>query len=338
MPIGQFTAFYPSRPFWACSKLDFSSREREGWFHDQMAEEVFSCETDSYTIKICRDGRIMLRIEALEGGQGQDQPGRIEDIVRRWGEYLDFLNAFYLLLDSAMLEVANFAYFDLHEITNRDAFRVHYEDGKSVGENIAMESVVSVFQMGRYLSNYSHGVPIEYDSRITMRPVVSMDVIQRASTVFASVIRSPGSEKDLASFAKGLSEYKIGNYETSLILAWFITEGSIAHLWERHLASLNREFENGQKKINRERHDFLVGRDFTISMVSNLLELWEVLPNSLFKDIDTVRGFRNKIVHKLKYSPNATDAQLALQTAQVMIERIWNISFIPSLSYSIRGI
>ncbi len=73
-------------------------------------------------------------------------------------------------------------------------------------------------------------------------------------------------------------------------------------------------------------------------MVSNLLELWDVLPNSLFKDVDTVRGFRNRIVHKLKYMPKATDTQLALKTAQVMIERIWNMSFTPNLSYSVSGI
>lgn len=338
MTIENFTAFYPSRPFWACSKPDFSNREREGWFHDQMSEEVFSRETNSYTIKICRDGRIMLRIEALERDAKPEEPRKIEEIVRRWGEYLDFLNAFYLLLDSAMLHVSHFSYFNLHEITNRDAFRVRYEGGKSVGENIAIESIASVFQMGRYLSSYSHGIPIEHDSKIMMRQVVPLDVIQFAATQFELVLNSPGSEKDLASFAKSLSEYKVGNYETSLILAWFITEGSMAYLWERHLDGLNCEYENGQKKINRERHDLLVGRDFTISTISNLLELWDVLPNSLFKDVDAVRGFRNKIVHKLKYEPNATDTQLAMKTAQLMIERIWNISFIPSLSYSVTGI
>lgn len=337
VPINQFTAFYPSRPFWACSKPDFSNQDREGWFSDQMAEEVFSCETDSYTIKICRDGRIMLRIEALEREPEPKTPGGIEDTVRKWGAYLDFLNAFYLLLDSAMLRIANFTYFNLHEITSRDAFRVRYEGGKSTGENIAIESIASVFQMGRYISSYSRGMPIEYDSKITMRQVVPLDVIQFASDQFASVINIPDSEKDLASFAKSLSEYKVGNYETSLILAWFITEGSIARLWEHHLDGLNCEYGNGHKRINRERHDLLVGRDFTISMISNLLELWDVLPNDLFKDIDAVRGFRNKVVHKLKYVPNATDTQLALKTAQVMIERMWNIPLIPSLGYSVTG-
>jgi hypothetical protein len=338
MPIAQFTAFYPSRPFWAGSKPDFSNRELEGWFHDQMAEEVFSQKANSYTIKICRDGRIMLRIEALERDPEPSPALGIEDMVRRWGEYLDFLNAFYLLLDSAMLQVANFAYFNLHEITNRDAFRVRHEGGKSVGENIANESVASIFQTGRYRSSYANGVPIEYDSKILMRQVVPIEAIELASNQFALVMKSPGSEKDLASFAKSLGEYKVGNYETSLILAWFITEGSISQLWEGHIDGLNCQYENGQKKINRDRRDFLTGRDFTISLISNLLELWGILPNALFQDIDAVRGFRNKIVHKLKYTPNATDTQLAMRTAQSMIERIWKIRFIPSLGYSVTGI
>jgi hypothetical protein len=57
MPINQFTAFYPSRPFWAGSKVDFADQSREGWFHDQMVEEVFSLATDAYTIKVCRGRR-----------------------------------------------------------------------------------------------------------------------------------------------------------------------------------------------------------------------------------------------------------------------------------------
>ncbi|QPK62234.1 hypothetical protein IVG45_15435 [Methylomonas sp. LL1] len=105
MPISQFTAFYPSRPFWAGSKVDFSNQSREGWFYDQMVEEVFLHETSTYTIKVCRDGRIMLRVEALE--QVQPNEGNIplptEATVKAWGEYLDFLNAFYLLLDSATI-------------------------------------------------------------------------------------------------------------------------------------------------------------------------------------------------------------------------------------------
>src|SRR5574337_2092156 len=128
-----FTAFYPSRPFWAGSRVNFAVPRTDGWFHDQMVEEVYSWQTDVYALKVCRDGRILIRISKLESGEpfGADQP--IEEVVQRWGDYLDYLNAFYLLLDSATLEVDNFAPFNLHEITNRDAFRFTYENGRLSG-------------------------------------------------------------------------------------------------------------------------------------------------------------------------------------------------------------
>jgi hypothetical protein len=338
MPIAQFTAFYPSRPFWAVSKVNFADQSRVGWFHDQMAEEVFSQETDAYTIKVCRDGRIMLRVEALEDGQGSDDHMQIEETVRRWGEYLDFLNAFYLLLDSATIEIAKISYFNLHEITNRDAFRVRYEGGKCVGENIAFESIASVFQMGRYLWSYRWGVPIESDPQIMMRQIISIDVIKYAANAFAKVVASPGLDKTLASFAKSLSEYKVGNYETSVILSWFITEAAISNLWKTHIDGLNTDLTTGQKRINRERRDFLTGRDFTISLISNLLELWGAIPHAQFQDIDTVRGFRNKIVHGHNFAPGPNEAQLAMKTAQGMIDRLWGLRVTPSMGYSVTGL
>lgn len=251
MPINHFTAFYPSRPFWAGSPVNFDDQSYEGWLTKQMVEEVFSQHTDAYTIKVCRDGRIMLRIEALEKDQGSEVNSGIEGTVRRWGEYLDYLNAFYLLLDSSTIEIAHLSYFNLHEITNRDAFRVKYEDGKSMGENIAIESIASVFQMGRYASNYPTGIPIQYDSHLTMRRVISIDVIEHAANRFALVVASTGLEKTLASYAKSLSEYKVGNYETSVILSWFITEAAASHLWRTHVNGLNRDIDAGRKRINQ---------------------------------------------------------------------------------------
>ena len=334
-----FTAFYPSRPFWACSKVNFDDRSVESWFHDQMAEVVYSQENERFAVKVCRDGRIMLRITALEQDvYSEEAPGRIEATVRRWGEYLDYLNAFYLLLDSSMIELGRFEYFNLHEITNRDAFRVTYENGKSAGEVIASESIASVFQMGRYSSSYRPGVPIEFDSRIIVRQVVPINVIADAANSFAKVVAIPGLEKRLASFAKSLSEYKIGNYETSIVLAWFITEAAISHLWKSHVDRLNQDLKDGGKRINAKRKEYLTGRDFPISIVSNLLELAGVLEYSLFADIDSVRGFRNKIVHGRDFTPGASEAQLAMKTAQSMIERLWGIRFTASMSYSVSGL
>jgi hypothetical protein len=333
-----FTAFYPSRPFWAGSKVNFAVPRVDGWFHDQMVEEVYSRQTDAYTLKVCRDGRILIRISKLESGEPYETNQSIQEIVRRWGDYLNYLNAFYLLLDSATFEIEHFAYFNLHEITNRDAFRVAYENGKSTSESIASESIASVFQLGRYSGSYRSDRPIEYDPMIMMRHVVSLAAISHAGALFDRVIASPGLEKPLALFAKSLSEYKVGNYETALVLAWFIIEASLSNIWESHLDSLNRDLSDGRKRMNRDRRDFLTGRDLPTSVVSNMLELVGILDDGLFVDIDTVRGYRNKIVHARGFTPGAKETQLSMKTALAMIERLWNLQLTPNLGYSVSGI
>lgn len=194
-------------------------------------------------------------------------------------------------------------------------------------QTIPSESIASIFQMARYPSSYRSDIPIEEDSRIRMRQVVSIDAIKMAATQLTQVVSSPGTERPLASFAKALAEYKISNYSTSIVLAWFITEASLSSLWRTHLESLNHDGDGGSRRINSDRWDVLTGRDFTTSIVSNFLELSEVLSTSEFREVDLVRGYRNKIVHSKAFSPGATEAQLALKTAQQMIQRIWGIGF-----------
>jgi len=332
-----FTAFYPSRPFWAVDKIDFSDPKSEDHFQELMSEEVYEEADEMFSVKICRDGRIMVRVEALEKEDANSNaPVSADAMVGKWGEYLDYLNSFYLLLDSSTIRSMNLAYFSLHEITIRDAFRVHYQNGKISGENIAAESVASLFQLGRFKSTY--GLPIPNDPKILMRRVISWDAIANAVKQFGIVVKSPGLEKVLGSFTKSIAEYKVGNYETSIILAWFISERVIDKIWIRHIASLNKDIGEGRQRMNRERKDYLTGRDFPISLVANVLELFDVLPFSLFKDVDAVRGFRNKIVHGGSgYSPNATDAQLAIKTALELSRASYGIDFTPNFAYWVTG-
>jgi hypothetical protein len=69
-----------------------------------------------------------------------------------------------------------------------------------------------------------------------------------------------------------------------------------------------------------------------------MLELFGILDHGLFVDIDTVRGYRNKIVHALGFTPGATETQLSMKTALAMIERLWNLRLTPNLGYSVSGI
>jgi hypothetical protein len=332
-----YTAFYPSRPFWAGSKPDLRTPAWNAAFHAQMAEEVLSTENERFALKIARDGRVSMRVVELEVDRPADGIEPIQNMMQRWGAYLDYLNAFYLLLDSATIEVDKMSYFNLHEITHRDAFRVTYEDGKFSGESIAMESLASVFQMGRHPSSYSADLPIDFDTRLQFRQVVSVESLTYALGAFTKTFGIPGSQRPLSGFAKSLAEYKVGNYETSIVLSWFIIEATLNTLWKDYLTSQNSDMGDGRIRINRERRDYLTGRDYTASVLSNLLELNGTIENALFLNIDAARGYRNKIVHAKDFRPSATESQLVLRTAQEMIKRVWSISFEPNMGYSVSG-
>ncbi|MEX2143912.1 MAG: hypothetical protein WD740_04900 [Anaerolineales bacterium] len=336
----KFTAFYPSRPFWAGSAPSLIKLDNLDWLHgldqtkqnllqEQMAEEVFSRTEEQSQIRIARDGRIMVHVAQLETKASKLH---IKEEVDRWNEYLNYLNAFYLLLDSSTIEIMNLGYFNLHEVTVRDAFRIVPENGKIKGEAIASESIGSVFQLARNLPIGVSSIPT-----MMMREVISLDVLEHASTLFQQVFSSPGLEKPLATLAKSLGEYKVGNYETSIVLSWFIVEEAVIHLWKSHLDKLNVDIKEKEMRINSARMDILTWRDFTISTVSNLLELWNSLPYELFLDINKVRRIRNDIVHRKGRKLGTTETQLALKTSRAMIERIWGISFVLNLSYGISG-
>ena len=337
-----YTAFYSSRPFWAGSEIDFQVPPTDEWFYSQMSEVVYAVNSEEFSLKVCRDGQILIQVKKLEerkDGSDPSKPISMKDRVGLWGEYLDYLNTFYLLLDSATIDVDKLACFDFQEITSRDAFRVTFENEREPSQGVdPSQSFASIFLMGRHLSSYRNGLPLEVDSRLSCREVISIDAISHASEQFALIISQSGSEKVLASFAKSLSEYKIGNYEISIVLAWFITEAIVNDLWSTHLDSLNQDLPNSRRRINTDRRKILTGTDFTISIVTNLLELFDVLEGDWLEKVDKVRKCRNKIAHTNTFSPGVDEAELAIAVAQEMIARKWKITLNPDLSYSIKGL
>jgi hypothetical protein len=334
--IIEFTAFYPSPPFWAKSDVDFSSLSTPESFYEQMTEEVYSRETPNHTIKVCRDGMIMLRIEALELGERPPDPSKYTETARRWADYLDYVNSFYLLLDSASVDVAKRSYFALQEVTSDEALRVRYDDGKRDSETFMAGSRASFVQNLRNPWAYRSRDRIGSDPTILARDVVAINVIERAADLFAKVVDSPDLAKALGSFAKSLSEYKVGNYDISIVLSWFISEAIITELWGEYVDTMNRDLPSVGKRIGADRRQFLTRRDLSVRWMSNLLELWEQIDHADFLDIDMVRGYRNSVVHpRHDRQIGAAEAQLALKTAQSLVNRRWAFDLRPNLNYSV---
>ena len=293
--------------------------------------------TNNFRLRICKDGMVMLHVHELEAEfetEDNDKSRPIEDIVAWWGRYLDYLNCLYLLLDSATIEVAHIGHFALSEITNKDGFRVRFKDGKWGGEGIASESIASYYQMGRFASSYP--TDLRWDSRILHRRPLKKEVFDTLFATFSVATRNISLLKNLASIAKSIAEYKVGNYATSLVLSWFVCESQLSAHWRAFLDASNREFPNGSRRVSSDRQKTLTGRDYPISVVSNLLELSDEIPYETFKHIDAVRGYRNKVVHQAPdFLCGSTHCKEAVNLALDLALKGSGIQVIPNLSFSI---
>jgi hypothetical protein len=328
-----YVSFYTSKSFWACSHLDVDSLEVQEQFTHLMSEVVFSHSEEMYELAVCRDGRVMLYLKQLEKKEES-----FDSTVERWGNYLDYLNSYYLMLDSSVIEVMNTGIFSLHEITSRDAFTQTIKDGKTSSEIISTDSVASIFQSARYLSTYHHSMPPSIDSRHFGRQVVSEQALEEAANKFSYLFQNQGLEKNVSGIAKSISEYKVGNYESSIIMSWFVCEKILSEKWLVHLNSLNTECL-GVKRINSKRLKHLMDRDYTISVIINILELWEELSFEQYLKLEKVRVARNKIAHgDRRYKASADDASNAIESAIKLIQQTHNLRLTPNLNRQVSGL
>lgn len=331
-----YIGFYPSRPFWAVTPIDLEDPTSLDKFHELMSEEVFAFEEDPFKIKICRDGMILFRYNQIKISESEQSGRGIEILASRWGQYLDYLNTLYFLLDSTTCKLQNISYFNLSEITHRDAFRVGFEDNKWKGESIASESIASTYQTARYRSSYSPGLPLGLDSRMLGRIVIKHNVLEETIRIFNLIKEDYKSIKMVSTIAKSLSEYKVGNYDTSLILSWFVIETVLNEEWQTYITSKNIDYPSGKKRINYERKKYLTGRGFPVSLVSNMLEVSGVINFNLFEEIDEVRGYRNKIAHNdHAFETGASHCKLAINKAIELALKKYSLNIAPNLSYTV---
>jgi len=338
-PVINYTAFYPSRPFWTISRLDLRDPSVVSDLTDRMSEIVLTFDQQQYTLKICRDGMFMLRIHELELQVPQGDRLTSAQLAALWADYLDCLNTLQLLFESSVLEIMKHAYFELGEITTRDAFRVSFDDQhKWTGNSVPMFSPAASLLMARYTSSYSPALPPFADARFLMRIEVPETVFVDLNTHFTTVLAAGSAVQRLATLAKSLAEFKIGNYPTSLVLSWFVIESSLLGSWRNLLDAKSSPAAGTAQHIGKKRREALTGRDFPIAVVLNVLELSDVLAFDEWKDLDEIRGFRNKVVHQdPRFKCEATHAIRSLQAARRLLEQQIKFSLRPNLGYTVTG-
>jgi hypothetical protein len=335
-----FTAFYPLPPPWFVTGVDWSLVESDpAQLQKQMSEVTFETKDETFELRFARDGEVLLYDATIEKEQQEpDASPEMDTLVRRWSQYLEHLNALFLLLDSQIFLDLSFAYLQINEITNKDAYRVTYRDGIFESGSVPNMSITSTYQFCRYWPFYA-GVPPRHDPRIISRLTVPSTTISKVVDHYRVLRSHDRAISRVSSLCKALAEYKVGNYETSLVLAWFIIEGILAQTWGHYIDTKNVTFPDGSKKIPSDLRERFMGRDYPVSVFSSVLLLEDIIDKKTFDAVTQARKTRNDIVHQKKgFQCNHHHPEHALQLAAQMITGLYKVPIRLNLTFSISGL
>lgn len=307
-----YYGFYTTQPFWVGEAL---SLEEEGMcdeLMEQMATSVLMHTNDDYVLHVCRDGMFVLVVESIElrHQEADSDEARYNEL----GKYLNYINCILLLFESTLAELEHEGQFFGQELTTKEIVWVELVDERFRVAAVPSYSAAEAFADTRRLGLFPD---TGREHWLRNRSILNQGVFDVFFEHADQVLGDYRSVLLMAQLMKSLSEYRIADKETSLVLSWFIIETFLQKKWKQWLDSRNQEFEDGSKRINSDRFNGLTeGRDYPISVVSNILELSDAIPFKLYRDINYVRGIRNDIVHqderrKCTYS----DYRLALQIA-----------------------
>lgn len=121
-------------------------------------------------------------------------------------------------------------------------------------------------------------------------------------------------------FYKAIVTCSESRFSEALILCWTVCENLLNQKWENYIEE-RRTVNNGISRINRERKEKLMGADFTASIVSEILELVDVLPKDIFDALNKIRGKRNKWMHEQK-EVTYMDALAAIEGTKRLIQHV----------------
>ncbi len=314
--IKHFRCFYPKPSFVPLAPLgqkDLTKMKEVVWEHDDR----------DFELRIRRDGMIMIHVPALDDKISREMPNTIPIPepnlnIGLWNRCLDILNTTYLLLDSATLEAMEppHSIFSLRELDFDVVMHATYKDQCYQSSSIDYHN--------EHPSNKLHGLI----SSVVPEPVFA-HLAQQLKHAFELDLF-----KTLGVFAKAISEHKIGNYDVALVLAWFGIETKINEIWVSYLDSSQHEHADGEKRISRKRRELLLGRDYSMSVVTNFLELAELLPFEHFKRVNDVRRIRNLVVHRTG-SCDIAQSEMAIRFGLELVLGKTSLSVTPNLSLTV---
>lgn len=325
----QFMCFYTSKPVAAMYPIteDYFPQSRADIqsFWEKLDQVVFEKQSANFILQVCRDGLLKIHAPNIEVDHPIDSTKVFTmsvDWQKKWGKYLNFLNAFHVILYSSTLHFKwggdkSIDIVDFCEITRNDVFQLNDRESNP-GLSRVYHAGVSRREIYRNPSASSHPLLIS-------NSFLHEDILTCAAEQFEQVSGNEELIQLLSELAKSLSEFKQFNNVSSLIIAWFGIGKIINRMWgslkgsplfeERKMDILNSNQNERGKPMKLDR--------YTISHIINGFHAVGWLEIDDFDCLGKCRKKRNDIAHNDK---RIIDDDIAIMVNQSLIKLI-NMNF-----------
>src|SRR4051812_46414645 len=107
----RIVGFYPSRPFWALEAPNLQEASDEVILRRWMEDIVLDYQRAPWRLQVCRDGKFMFRMHALEEAPPSSESSQSSaSLVDWWAQYLDIINCLNLVFESSVLQYVNIGF------------------------------------------------------------------------------------------------------------------------------------------------------------------------------------------------------------------------------------
>lgn len=127
-------------------------------------------------------------------------------------------------------------------------------------------------------------------------------------------------------------QYERHQFSSAHAIGWTIVESLVYLMWTRFRDEIDVT-SGGHTSINKDRRKLLDGRDYTASVVIQVLSLANRIDDELLQRLDEARRTRNAFVHDL-VPVQAQSASKVIRLATDLVAKIANVEFSSQLTYS----
>lgn len=223
-----------------------------------------------------------------------------EDSVRIVQSRIQIMNAFLFLLHSSMIVTEN---------TAIPAMRVGHEDVFDFDSGGDFGGPINSLQL---VPGVGHLIDLG-------RPwVIRSEAVSSACSTLDQILGA-GAPNDLDMISlvhSAACSFESHEYSAALVTVWPVCEALVNRIWRRYI---DGQSTTAGKPLTNKRRAKLTGRDYTASIIVEILMLAGLIPPALFDSLEHARQARNNWLHALK-PVNSKQASNAIHAAVSMLE------------------